>query len=100
MDAEDSEGARRALAGYLAEAILSADFEQHSAAHLTAAEVMILYANDCIKNQKRQREAGDRMDRLVEFFGDMQCVKITPSTTEAYVRWRTHAGRKGKDEWS
>ncbi len=91
--AEDREGARQALADYLILAIAKANYGERSARDVTVAEVLTLYAIDCVPHQKRQDDAEDRMERLTEFFGRMVCDDITPSTTAAYTRWRTHSGK-------
>jgi len=92
VGAEDADGARQALTDYLSKDITRSNFAKQEATALTVAEVMILYAEDCIPSQKKPEEAAQRAMRIVEFFGDMACEEITPSTTKAYERWRTHAG--------
>ena len=98
VGAEDAEGARQALTDYLSKDITRSNFAKQEATALTVAEVTILYATDCIPTQRRPEEAATRMTRIVEFFGDMACDDVTPSTTSAYVRWRTHSGSPGKGE--
>lgn len=98
VGAEDAEGARQALTDYLSKDITRSNFAKQEATALTVAEVTILYATDCIPTQRRPEEAATRMTRIVEFFGDMACDDVTPSTTSAYVRWRIHSGSPGKGE--
>jgi integrase len=92
VSAEDGAGARQAFSDYLAQHISPTDFKQQTPTNLSVSEVVILYATDSVPNQSRPDEARMRLTRIVEFFGDMACEEITPSTTKAYERWRTHAG--------
>lgn len=97
-DAEDADGARQALTDYLSNDVTRSDFKQQAPGSFFVAEAVILYATDCVPTQRRPDEAGMRLTRIVEFFGEMSCDQITPSTTSAYVRWRTHSGNPGKGE--
>lgn len=91
--ASDLEGSRRALADYLVLEITRASFGERYPRDVTVAEVLMLYAADRVPQTKRTDDAEDRMTRLLEFFGAMSCDDVTPSTTAAYTRWRTHSGK-------
>ncbi|MGO9411899.1 MAG: tyrosine-type recombinase/integrase [Spirochaetia bacterium] len=98
VSAEDDAGARQAFSDYLMQNISPTDFKQQAPTEFSISDVVILYATDRVPKQRRPDEARIRLTRIVEFFGDMACDDINPSTTDAFVRWRTHSGQPGKGE--
>jgi hypothetical protein len=86
-DADDVNGAERALAGYLNEKhVQAARSGPRSTDQIPVVDVLTLYARDVAPSQREPRRAGHALRRLGEFFGTKTLAGINGPVCRDYAR--------------
>lgn len=88
----DRAGAETQLAEYIARKHVSDTTAQKSArdpAEIPIADVIALYARDVAPNHARPTETGQRLERLIAFFGDKKLDRINGELCRDYVASRS-----------
>jgi integrase len=61
------------------------------------ADVLNVYITDVAPRQARPEKCGERILRLIDFFGDKNLSEVTGSTCRAYAEWRGSNGGARRD---
>jgi integrase len=61
------------------------------------ADVLNIYAADVAPRQARPEKCGERILRLIDFFGEKNLSEVTGSTCRAYAEWRGSNGGARRD---
>ena len=95
LGAGDRAEAERRLAAYIAEKYRPARRER-PLSEIRVADVIAIYLEDVAPGQARPEKAGERAERLLEFFGSMALDQITGTSCRAYEAAREGRGRSRK----
>ena len=87
--------AERRLADYIASKY-APERRERALSEIAVADVVAIYLADVAPGQARPEKAGERAERLLEFFGHRRLDEITGALCRDYVEWRDGKGRSNK----
>ncbi len=93
--AGEREEAERKLADYIASKY-EPERRERSLSEIRIADVIAIYLKDVAPGHARPEKAGERAERLLEFFGDKRLDEINGSLCRAYVKHREGKGRTNR----
>ena len=88
--------AETALAEFIASKYQPARRER-DISEIPVADVLTVYATDVAPRQARPEKCGERILRLIDFFGEKNLNEITGATCRAYAEWRGSNGGARRD---
>lgn len=91
---DDRAGAERALGSYIAEKHIdrAASQGERDPAQIAVADVLGLYAREKAPEHARPVETAQRIEALLDFFGEMKLSQITGASCRAYAKTRASNG--------
>jgi integrase len=89
------EEAERRLADYIA-AKYAPERRERPLSEIRIADIISVYLADVAPGQARPEKAGERAERLLQFFGDRRLDQITGSLCREYATWRDGKGQSIK----
>ncbi|HEY8007719.1 MAG TPA: site-specific integrase [Methylocella sp.] len=93
--AHEGEEAERRLADYIASKY-APERRERPLSEIKIADVIGVYLDDVAPGLAQPEKAGERAERLLEFFGDRQLDEITGALCREYEAWRKGKGRTNK----
>jgi hypothetical protein len=89
------EEAEERLADYIANKY-APERRERPLSEIRISDVISVYLADVALGQARPEKAGDRAERLLQFFGDRRLDQITGSLCREYATWRDGKGQSTK----
>jgi len=92
---DHGEEAQKRLAAYI-ESKYAPERRERRIGEIRVADVIGIYLADVAPGQSHPAKAGERAERLLDFFGRMKLDEINGSQCRAYEAWRNGKGRSNK----
>lgn len=93
--AHEGEEAEKRLADYIASKY-APERRERPLSEIKIADVIGIYLDDVAPGLARPEKAGERAERLLEFFGHRRLDEISPPLCREYEAWREGKGRTNK----
>lgn len=85
---EDRSGAERALAEYLGDKHEPSRRKFQQLDEIFVSDVLSIYMRDVVPDHARPEKTGERIEQLLQFWGEMTLADVSKATCREYVAWR------------